>query len=89
MVIRVKELVWDEYNSSHISKHAVSTYEVEQICVGKTIAWPTHTNRFLIISHTKKGRMLTIILAQKSKQLFYPISARDSSRKERGWIKLD
>lgn len=89
MRIRVKELIWDEYNSAHIFKHSVSSEEVEQICTKKITAYPTYNKRYLVIGKTKKSRMLTIILAQKQPGIFYPVSARDTSRKERGWIKLD
>lgn len=87
MIIRVKELIWDEYNSSHITKHSVSIGEVEQVCSGKAIAQPSYSNRISVIGKTKKGHMLTIVLAEKNKGIYYPITARDTSRKERGWIK--
>lgn len=86
MVVRVKELIWDEYNSDHISKHSVSTEEVEQVCKGIIIARFGHSHRYLIIGKTKKKRILTIFLAQKAKGVFYPVSARDSSHRERRWV---
>ena len=87
MVVRVKELIWDEYNSDHISKHSVSTIEVEQVCAGRVTALPSHSNRVSVIGKTKTGRMLTIVLARKNASIFYPVTARDTSRKERRWIK--
>lgn len=89
MIIRIKELIWDEFNSSHIQKHSVTTEEVESICSKKVTAWSTYSNRYLIIERTIKGRLLTIVLVQKSKNIFYVVTARDTSRKERGWIKND
>lgn len=88
MVIRVKELIWDEYNSDHISKHSVSIGEVEQVCKGIITARFGHSRRYLIIGQTKEKRILTIFLARKAKGVFYPVSARDSSRKERRWIQI-
>ena len=88
MVVRVKELIWDEYNSDHISKHSVSIEEVEQVCKGIITARFGRSCRYLIIGQTKKKRILTIFLAQKTKGVFYPVSARDSSRKERRWIQI-
>ena len=87
MTIRVKELIWDEYNSSHISKHSISISEVEQVCSGKVIAQPSYSNRISVIGKTKKRLMINIVLAKKNKGVYYTITARDTSRKERGWIK--
>ncbi len=80
MRIGVKELVWDEHNSSHISKHSVSVEEVEQVLIGKITAQPGHSNRFLVIGQAKSKRTLTIILAQKDKRVFYPVIATHTSR---------
>lgn len=89
VIIRIKELIWDEFNSSHIQKHSVTTEEVESICSKKVTAWATYSNRYLVVERTIKGRLLTIVLVQKSKNTFYVVTARDASRKERGWIKND
>lgn len=89
MKIKVRELIWDEFNSSHIAKHSVTEEEVEEVSKAKLSVFPSHSNRYAVIGKTKRGRMLTIILAQKNKGIFYPASARDASHKERRWLKDD
>lgn len=86
VVIRVRSLLWDEFNSSHVAKHAVTVEEVEQVCAWRVEAWPGQKDRFLVVGKTKTGRIITIILARKYDKTFYPVTARDASRKERGWI---
>ncbi len=85
MTLTVKEVIWDDFNIAHIGEHNVSVDEVEDVCNGKVEAYLGHSNRFMAIGKTKSGRILSIVLAQKSKGVFYPVTARDASRKERRW----
>jgi len=87
MILVVKEIVWDEFNVSHIERHAVTTDEVEEICSGKVEARLGHSDRFMVIGKTAASRILIIVPAQKREGVFYPVTARDVSRKERRWIK--
>ncbi|MBI5356373.1 hypothetical protein HZB78_02045 [Candidatus Collierbacteria bacterium] len=89
MTFVVKEVVWDDFNIAHIGEYDVSVDEVEEVCNGKVEAYLGHSDRFMIIGKTVAGRILSIVLAQKSKGVVYPVTARDASRKERGWIKND
>lgn len=89
MTLTVEEVIWDEFNVSHIAEHNVSVGEVEEICSGKIEAYLGHSNRYMVIGKTKAGRILSVVLAQKRDGVFYPVTARDAGRKERGWIKTD
>lgn len=80
------EIVWDEFNISHIAEHNVAVSEVEEVCGGKVETYLGHSGRFMVIGKTKAGRILSVVLAQKSRGVFYPVTARDASRKERRWI---
>lgn len=86
MTLAVKEVVWDDFNIAHIGEHDVSVAEVEDICNGKVEVYLGHSGRFMVIGKTEAGRTLSVVLAQKVKGAFYPVTARDASRKERGWI---
>jgi uncharacterized DUF497 family protein len=85
MTLTVKEVVWDDFNIAHIGEHNVDIDEVEDVCNGKVDAYLGHSGRFMVIGKTKSGRILSIVLAQKSKGVFYPVTARNASRKERRW----
>lgn len=82
-MIKIKSLRWDEWNTNHIKRHGVLSEEVEEVCKGIYQQQPTYKNRFLILGKTIKGRALTIVLAKEKLGLYYPITARDMSQKER------
>jgi uncharacterized DUF497 family protein len=79
----IKQLIWDSWNIPHIARHKVIPKEVEQVCHGSYITVSTHDGRVLAIGPTNKKRMLAIVLAPKSKGLYYPVTARDADKKER------
>ncbi len=83
MMIRVKQLIWDDWNVEHISKHKVSVDEIEEACKLSTRALKTYKERLMILGKTKKGRLLTVVLAPKSKARYYVVTARDTSKRER------
>jgi uncharacterized protein len=76
-------LVWDQWNVDHIGRHEVSPEEVKQVCRGSCHISETYAGRLRIIGLTDAGRMLTVILAPKGEDAFYPVTARSASRKER------
>ena len=79
----IKKLVWDSWNNMHMAKHRVEPEEVEQVCKSKNIfnKWKNKTYR--VIGQTEEGRYLTIFLAPRIGQSYYPVTARDSTDKER------
>ena len=80
--IIVKELVFDQANIEHIKKHGVSREEIEQ--AGKNFLYhrKTHTGRYLAVSRVGL-RIITIIIRRASIGKYYPVTARDASKKER------
>lgn len=82
-MVKIKDLVWDDWNRSHISRHGVSEQEVEEVCAGKYRNQPTYGNRHLIFGRTKHDRLLTIVLAREKPDIYYVVTARDMSRRER------
>ena len=48
MILVVKEVVWDEFNVSHIEKHTATIDEVEEICSGKVEARLGRSDRFMV-----------------------------------------
>ena len=77
------QLIWHAANIAHIARHAVTKDEVEQVCAGKPITSQTYGGRIRVIGETIDGRVLTAILAPKVDNLYYPVTARPASRRER------
>lgn len=71
-MVKVKDLVWDEWNVDHIAKHRVTPVQVE-------IALKDKQKKVL---KTYQQRLLTVVLAPESKQQYYVVTARDMSKKE-------
>lgn len=81
MVIIIEQIVWDEWNVAHIARHQVTPGEVEEVVWGEPLAGETYAGR--LIGLTRKGRMLTVILAPKGTGAYYTVTARAASKKER------
>jgi len=80
--IRIKYLIWDEFNLEHIKKHNVSVLEIEE-AIGNTKAHKYVKNgRFLLIGRTG-SRILSVILAKEKEGKYYIVTARDAAKKER------
>lgn len=86
MLYNIKELVWDDWNVEHIKKHEVSVFEVEEVCYQPINSFKSYQNRLIILGKTKNNRLLTLVLIKKDKGIYYLITARDMSRKERKLI---
>ena len=82
-MVFVRELVWDTWNVAHIARHKVTPNEVEETCQGLTHASRTYRGRLRVIGQTATGRMLTVILAPVQVEVYYPVTARPASRRER------
>ena len=80
--IIVKYLVFDKRNLEHIKKHNVTRDEIEK--AGKNFIYhrKTHTGRYLAIGRAGV-RIITIVIKRVSTTKYYPITARDASKKER------
>ncbi len=79
----IRRLIWDEWNIDHIAKHHAEPEEVEEVCKGRNVfnKWKNKTYR--VIGQTGDGRYLTIFLAPGVRQSYYPVTARDSTEKEK------
>lgn len=80
--IKIKELIWDEYNVKHIKKHSVSVDEAEE-AVRNVIAHKVGKKGRYIAMGRSRTRLISLIVRRVSSGAYYPVSARDSSKKER------
>ena len=79
----VQRLVWDEWNTAHIARHDVFPDEVEEVCHNDPIVSETYNDRLRVIGLTGSGEILTVILAPEDEDVYYVVTARPASRKER------
>lgn len=79
----IRRLIWDAWNVAHIARHQVSPKEVEEVCHGAPLVRQSHKGRFLLIGPTFSGRILVVVLAPERRGVYYPVTARPASRKER------
>lgn len=83
MGVTVQRLIWDEWNVSHIAGHEVTPDEVEQVCHGAFVVLQGYAGRLLLLGPTVEGRMLVAVLEPVADGVFYIVTARPASRKER------
>ena len=80
----VRQLIWNSWNTEHIARHEVALEEVEEICDQDPVTSETYGGRIRVIGRTEAGRILTAILSpQQEDGVYFPITARTASRKER------
>ena len=81
-MIRIDGLAWDERSEEHIAVHGVTFDEVEQAVMNLLYARRSGPYQ-LVIGQTESGRYLTVILDYEGGGLWYPVTARPTSRAER------
>lgn len=83
--IIIKELILNEDNLEHISKHNVIKKEVIEVGNSFTYHRRTYSSRYLVIGRSGL-RIITLVLRRESVGKYYLVTARDSDRKERRTI---
>jgi uncharacterized protein len=85
---KVRKLIWDAWNKTHIARHGVIPDEVEEVCHGDHEEDEAKKGRLMLIGVTRSGRVLSIVLdPEPEPEVYYPITARPASRKERRYYK--
>ncbi|RLC92739.1 MAG: BrnT family toxin [Chloroflexi bacterium] len=80
----IEELIWDERNEAHISRHHVTPEEVEQACsCRRPLAYRVRSNDYALLGRTLDGRFLLVILAAIGGGTYRPVTARDMTKTER------
>lgn len=87
-MVVIHRLIWDSWNVAHIARHEVTPDEVEEVCHGEYIVRQTYDERLLLIGPALNGRILVVILGPTKKRgVYYPVTARPASKKERNLYK--
>jgi uncharacterized protein len=82
-MLHIRRLIWDPGNIAHIARHDVTVDEVEEVCHGDPVALQSYLSRIILIGPTRAGRMLAVVLDLEGEDVYYPVTARVASRKER------
>lgn len=79
----VRRLSWDASNEAHIARHRVTPEEVEEVCHGDPLVRQGYKGRLVLIGPTGSRRMLAVVLEPEGRGVYYPVTARPATRKER------
>lgn len=89
--MKIRKLVWNEWNEEHILKHGVSKQEVEEVCFSKHFAIKSGRSKVAVWGQTENGRYILVILGARDYNDYYPISTREMDNREKSqykkWIK--
>lgn len=82
-MVSVRRLIWDAWNVGHIAGHDVIPDEVEEVCHGDHVDRRVKKGRLLLTGRTRENQMVSVVLAPETRGVYYPVTARPASRKER------
>lgn len=80
----IRRLTWDNWNMAHIARHGVIPEEVEEVCHGDYVVRQGYKNRIILVGPTRTRKMLAVMLESEGGGVYYPVTARPASRRERG-----
>ena len=80
--IVIKELIWNAYNVEHIKKHNVTVDEAEEVGKHFISHKKGKNGRYLAVGRSG-SRLISLVVKRKKVGIYYLVTARDSSRKER------
>jgi len=78
--VKIRRLLWDARNKTHIARHHVTPDEVEDVVFGNPLPdrGETH-NRLVLIGETEGERVLEVILQNRGEGLWYPVTAYEAT----------
>lgn len=81
--MRIISCEWDDWNVSHIGEHSVEFLELEEVLENRPFLRKTKDGKHIAYGRTRSGRYLTVIFTYRGRSRAYPITARDSTLKEK------
>ncbi len=83
--VTIDRLIWDEWNRTHIARHAVLPEEAEAVMIGAPIFRESYKGRIAVTEPTMAGRILTVVVGPVPREpaTYYVFSARPASRRVR------
>jgi uncharacterized DUF497 family protein len=78
------EVMWTEDSETHIARHNVSTFEVEQVLYSRPrLAVPGRDDTTEVLGTTDAGRPLLVVVTEASDGRDFVVTARDMTTNER------
>jgi len=86
--MHIRSFDWDQKNESHITKHGVSAFEVEEaILFDKPFYMKGKEGKYIAYALTDEGRYLLIVFITKHSGNIRVITARDMTPTEKHFYK--
>jgi uncharacterized DUF497 family protein len=82
-VLWIRGFVWNDENTAHIARHAVSPDEVEEALVGEPVVLRGPDGRYLAYGPTESGRWLFVVYVTLPRGRIRVLTARDMTEGER------
>jgi uncharacterized DUF497 family protein len=84
IVLTIRKLLWDSWNSKHIARHHITPEEVETVCHNDPLVLRgQQKSRLVVIGQTEDNQIITIILESQGSGKYYPITAYGASTNDR------
>lgn len=89
--MKIRNLIWDEWNIEHTAQHGINREEIEEVCFSRHFVIKSGKNKMAVWGQTEDGRYVLVILGIREFDDYYPVSTRDMDEREkrnyRKWIK--
>lgn len=80
--IKIKELIWDEYNLEHIKQHNVTVAQAEEVVKNFITHKAGKKGRYIAIGRSGT-RLISVIVKKERTGIYYAVTARDAAKEER------
>jgi uncharacterized DUF497 family protein len=88
VAVVIRQLIWDDWNVGHISRHNVVPNEVEySLADDCAVFLRAKHGRVMVLGKAGKKLITTVMNEQAVEGIFYMITARDMSKKERNFYR--
>jgi uncharacterized DUF497 family protein len=85
--VTIDELIWDEWNEEHVSRHGIRPEEVEAaVSDSASLFFRTRREgylRYVVLGLSDAGRYLFVVLEPLGESRAYVVTARDMTDNER------
>jgi uncharacterized DUF497 family protein len=83
----IRELIWPEDRVAHIAQHGVEPEEVEEVCLGRSLALRARAKgkspAYYVLGQTAAGRHLFCLVLHFPEGIGFPVTARPMTEAER------
>ena len=80
----IRKLIWDDWNITHLARHAITKDEVGEVCLSeRNVVTRADRRKIRVIGHAWSGKYVTVFLASRDRDSYYVVTARASTNKEK------